>query len=114
MRMRTGQLIYKVRSVDGLWLKKVTFPDAEWTESEEEAHIFRKLHHLRAEMKTGILAPVKLDKLLGGLPPEALQVVEFRLTVHQTGRKHRLTEVMKFYSEEGKKKEPSQDVENDV
>lgn len=114
MRIKTGQRIYKVRSVDGRWLKKTAYPNVEWTESEAEAHIFRKLHHLVQDLRKGVLVPEKLEVLLDGLPPEALQIVEFEITVYQTGRKHRLTEILKFYSEEQPKKKAGTIVTTDV
>lgn len=100
MRIRSGQLVYKVRDVTGRWIKKVEYPNVTWTESEAEAHIFRKLHHLRAEMSTGVLNPSNLQELLDGLPPEAVEVVEYELTIKKK-RKHRLTEISKFYSNSG-------------
>lgn len=110
MRIKTGQKIYKVRSVDGRWIKKGVYPNAEWTESEEAAHVFKKLHHLRSELQTGVLSPDKLTELLDGLPPEALQVVEYELKIHQTGRKHRLTEITRFYEPGEKGKDGSSNV----
>ena len=98
MRIRNGQLVYKVRDITGRWVKKVEYPNVAWTENEAEAHIFRKLHHLQAEMMHGILNKKKRDELLDGLPEEVLEVVEYEIRMKKT-RKHRLTDISKFYSD---------------
>jgi hypothetical protein len=101
MRLRNGQKLYKVKDVTGRWIKKVEYPNADWTESEQEAQIWKKLHALRAEFHSGCLRPEKLEVLLGGLPPEAVEIVEYEIEVKRTGRKHRITEIGRFY-EKGK------------
>lgn len=101
MRLRSGQKLYKVRDVTGRWIKKVEYPNADWTEDQNEAQVWKKLHALRAEFVSGCLRPEKLEVLLAGLPPEAVEVVEFEIEIKRTGRKHRITEMTRFY-EKGK------------
>jgi hypothetical protein len=95
VRIKTGQKMYKVQGPDGLWVQKREYGSFSWVKNEETATFWKKLSHLKNALKQGVLFPQK--GLIDGLPLEALKVVEFVVTVQRTRRRHRLTELDKFY-----------------
>ena len=101
MRIETGQRMYRVRGPDGLWVKKLGPGVFGWVENEHASMIWKKLHHLKRDMEH-----IMSEKYLEGLPAEAMHVVEFEVTIQRTRRKHRLTEIDRFY-------EPDQEEEFD-
>lgn len=93
MTIKTGQKMYRLRGPDGLWAMKGDYSDAfSWTDKEERATFWRKLAHLKTSLKHGVLSTK-----LNGLPHAAMNVVEYEVTIVKTGRKHRLSELDRFY-----------------
>lgn len=90
--------MYKVQGPDGLWVQKREVGKFHWVKNEEVATFWKKLSHLKNAIKQGVLFPSR--GMIDGLPLEALKVVEFEVTIQRTRKKHRLTELDKFYTEE--------------
>lgn len=98
MAIKDKQKMYRVRGPDGLWVKKGDYlRPIVWVEKEEQATFWKKLHHLKASMTDGIFSK---DENLDGLPIAALTVYEYEVTVERTGRKQRMSELVKFHTDD--------------
>ena len=95
MTIKTGQLIYRVRGPDGLWLQKTGgVVPAKWVQDEHSGTYWRKLHHLKAALSEGVLTR---EDVTEGVPHAAFKVYEYEVTIERTGRKNRLTELVRFH-----------------
>lgn len=101
--------MYKVQGPDGLWVQKREVGSFCWVKNEEVATFWKKLSHLKNALKQGVLFPKR--GLIDGLPLEALKVVEFVVAVNRTGKKHRLTELDKFYEPEPPCAHPDKEID---
>jgi len=98
MRIKTNQKMYKVRGPDGMWVQKREMGSFQWVANEDTATFWKKLSHLKNALKQGVLFPSK--GYIDGLPLAALQVVEYTIAIERTSKKHRITELDKFYTGE--------------